>query len=106
MEDQEQFELKIFQIISAAGAAKSNYMEAISAAKSGDFAQADSLLKEGDAFYREGHDVHFEMAQKEASGEGVNVTLILVHAEDQMMSAELTRTMAEELIALYQERKS
>lgn len=100
----EELELIIFQIISAAGGAKSNYMEAISAAREGDFDRAASLMKEGDEIYKEGHAVHFDLVQKEASGNGVPVGLLLVHAEDQMMSAELTRSMAEEFIFLYQER--
>lgn len=39
----------------------------------------------------------------EAEGQGVETTvrLVLAHAEDQLMSAELTKTMVEEMIALY-----
>lgn len=102
----EELELIIFQIISAAGGAKSNYMEAISCARIGDFEQAAALMKEGDEIYKEGHEVHFNLVQKEASGNGVSVGLLLVHAEDQMMSAELTRSMAEEFLLLYQEKAS
>lgn len=100
----EELEMIIFKIISAAGEAKSCYMEAITAAREGDFETAVSLLKKGDEVYKEGHEVHFDLVQKEASGNGVTPGLLLIHAEDQMMSAELTRAMADEFILLYKER--
>lgn len=48
-----------------------------------------------------GHEAHFELIQKEAQGESVGGSLILIHAEDQLMSAEGFKIIAEELIASY-----
>ena len=44
----EQMQMIAFQIIASVGTAKSNYVEAMQAAKKGDFELADSLIKEGD----------------------------------------------------------
>ena len=44
----------------------------------------------------------FELIQKEAQGEQVGGSLILVHAEDQLMSAEAFKIIAEEMIASYE----
>nr|WP_274600925.1 PTS lactose/cellobiose transporter subunit IIA [Dorea longicatena] len=41
------------------------------------------------------------MVQKEAAGEGAKMSLILAHAEDQMMSTEVFKVLAEEMIELY-----
>ena len=41
-----------------------------------------------------------EMIQKEASGESVETCLLLIHAEDQMMSAETFQVLAGEFIDL------
>ena len=44
--------------------------------------------------------IHVDLVQKEAAGEYLSPGLLLIHAEDQMMSAELVRLMAEENIKL------
>lgn len=90
-----------FQIISAVGTARSCYIEAIQLAKQGKFIEASARLKEGESFFKEGHQVHAQLIQKEASGEKVSFSLILMHAEDQLMSAESFRIIAEEFIELY-----
>lgn len=97
----EGLELICFQIITAAGGAKSSYIEAISKAKEGLFDEAEALIEQGDNMLKEGHAPHTDLVQKEAaSGESL-ITLILAHAEDQMMSAEVFKVMAVEIIELY-----
>jgi PTS system cellobiose-specific IIA component len=100
----ESMELISFQIISAVGTAKSMYIEAIREAKNGNFDQADQLIKEGAKTFLEGHKAHASLIQKEASGEKVEFSLLLMHAEDQLMNAETTKLMAEEIIELYRTR--
>ena len=90
----------VFGIISAVGMAKSSYVEAMRAAADGKFEEAEEKMKEGDEFYSKGHDAHMDLVQKEASGEYLSPGLLLIHAEDQMMSAELIRLMAEENMKL------
>ncbi len=90
----EGLELTAFQIISSVGTARSCYIEAIQAAKKGDYEEAEKLIKEGDEAFIEGHDAHAGLLQKEASGEGTTVNLLILHAEDQLMSAEAFKTIA------------
>ncbi|MGM9960016.1 MAG: PTS lactose/cellobiose transporter subunit IIA [Allobaculum sp.] len=97
----EGMELICFQIIASAGGAKTSFMEALDAAKHGDYAQAEELIKQGDDFMNKGHEVHAQLIQKEAAGEKTPVSLLLLHAEDQMMGAEQFKTMALEMIDLY-----
>lgn len=97
----EKEEMQIFQLISAAGAAKSEYMEAVQTAKKGNYEEAEARIKQGDKYYLEGHEVHADMLSDIEGPMGKSIPLILAHAEDQMLSAETVKIMAEELIALY-----
>ena len=97
----EGMELICFQLITAAGTAKSNYIEAIQKAKEGLYDEAAELIAQGDEMMKEGHQPHTDLIQKEAAGENLQMGLILTHAEDQMMSAEVFKVMAEEMIELY-----
>ncbi len=90
-----------FQIISNVGTARSSYIEAIHRARKGDYEGAAECMREGRKQYLAGHEAHFELIQKEAGGESVAGSLILVHAEDQLMSAEGFQIIAEELIDTY-----
>ena len=96
----EGLELTAFQIISAVGTARSSYIEAIGAAKNGDFEQAQKLIDEGTEMFVEGHDAHLKLLEGEANGSKV-LSLLILHAEDQLMSAEGFKTIALEFIDAY-----
>ena len=83
------------------GSARSNYIEAIQKAKEGDFTGAEALIKEGAEFFQEGHHAHADLIQKEAGGEKTEISLLLMHAEDQLMSAEAFGILATEFVDLY-----
>ena len=101
----EGIELICFQIISTVGNARSLYIEAIQAAKAGDFEKAEELIKEGEASFTEGHAAHGKLIQQEASGEATTMTLLLTQAEDQLMSAEAFGILSREFVDLYKEIK-
>ena len=98
----EGLELICFQIISTVGTARSLYIEAIQEAKAGNIERARELVKEGENVFVEGHKAHASLIQQEASGERVEVQLLLLHAEDQLMSAEAFKIIANEFIDLYE----
>lgn len=97
----EGIELVAFRMISAVGTARSSYIEAIQEAKQGDFAKADERIAEGDEAFNEGHAAHGELLQQEAQGDKTEVNLLLLHAEDQLMSAEGFKIVALEFIDVY-----
>lgn len=97
-----EIELVCFRMISALGAARSAFMEAIVAAKKGNFEEAQSLIEEGQQQRLKGHQIHFELLQKDSSGNKVPFSLLLLHSEDQLMSAEILQVTSEEILALYQ----
>lgn len=100
----EELTMTCFEIISYVGTAKSCYVEAITKAKEGDFEGAEALIKQGDEAYTGGHDVHMKLLQADAAGErNGEAPLILLHAEDQMASAETCKLMALNFIDVYRE---
>ncbi len=98
----EQLETIYFQMIASVGTAKSMYIEAIQAAKNNDFTEANSLIEEGDTMFIEGHKAHASLLQRDASGEKIEFSLLLMHAEDQFMAADSFKIIALEIIELYE----
>ncbi|MGX7350345.1 PTS sugar transporter [Enterococcus canis] len=92
-----------FQLISNAGAARSACFEAIRHFKQGATDKGQELLKTSDNYYTEAHSWHGQLVKQEAGGDTVWMSLLLTHAEDLMMSAELTKAFAQEFIDLHQE---
>ena len=100
MKKMNNLELSSFKIISSVGMAKSSYIEAMNAAEKGNFDLADEKIKEGEKFFSEGHEAHSGLIQQESSGDDIKLSLLLMHAEDQLMSAETIKIMAKEVIKL------
>lgn len=104
MEDMEELQMVCFEIIGYVGTAKSCYVNAVKRAQEGDFEAARALIAEGDEAYGGGHDAHMKLLQADAAGEREPVApLILLHAEDQMASAETVKLMAVNLIEVHRE---
>lgn len=98
-------ELIAFNIISNVGMAKSLAMESLREARKGNYELSEEKMKEAEKFLVEGHHAHAELIQKEAAGQKLEFSLIILHAEDQMMSAETIKDLTKEMIAMYKELK-
>lgn len=94
-------ELDILEIISAAGEAKSCYIEAIQEAKLHHYEACNELIRKGNTMYAKGHRVHQHLVQEEAGGNAVMITLLLSHAQDQLLSAESFKILCDEFIDVY-----
>lgn len=99
----EGMELVAFNIISHVGTAKSLVMEALYAARDGKFSEAEAKLKESKDYLSLGHHAHFDLIQKEAAGEQLSLSLLMMHAEDQMMSVETITDLVKEMIYMHKE---
>ena len=93
------------QIVTYAGCAKSCYMQALQEAKKGNWELVEPRIKEGEQFYRQAHEQHGESLLKEVNTLEPQITLLMSHAEDQIMAAELVRVLVEELIEIYTNQK-
>ena len=96
----EGLELTAFEIISSVGTARSSYIESIQEEKKGNYDRAKELIAEGDESFAQGHDAHLKLLESEANGENP-VCLLILHAEDQLMSAEAFKNIAFEFIDVY-----
>ena len=97
----EKFELACFQIITYVGTARTHFINAIHCAKEGKYDEAAELIKQGDEAFSLGHNAHADLLTMDANGEISNGYMLLMHAEDQLMSAESFSILADEFIALY-----
>lgn len=100
MEDQKNLEA-VMGLIVYGGNAKSDAMEAIAAAKTGDFELADQKIADAEASLVQAHHSQTGMLTQEAQGEHVEVTLLTVHSQDHLMTAIAFTDLAKEIIDLY-----
>ena len=92
------------QIIASVGTARSMFVEALELAKEGKFEEANAKVAEADEMFAQGHDAHHDILAMQGQGIELPFDLMLVHAEDQMMSAEAFRLIATELMELYKKQ--
>ncbi|WP_291649436.1 PTS lactose/cellobiose transporter subunit IIA [Clostridium sp.] len=97
----EGLELISFEIISNVGMAKSLAIEAVREVRDGKYEDAKGKLKESNTYMIQAHKAHSSLIESEANGEKVEFSLILMHAEDQMLSAETIIVLVEEMIEMY-----
>lgn len=97
---QEQLEAVMGLIINA-GNAKSDAMEAIQAAKEGNFTLAQEKLEAADSSLVEAHHSQTGLLTEEASGNPMTVTLLAVHSQDHLMTSITFNDMAKEVVDLY-----
>ncbi|RAX20118.1 PTS cellobiose transporter subunit IIA [Actinomyces sp. Z5] len=90
-----------FELILAAGTAKSKAMEAVELAREGQLDAARQALTRADDDFRQAHDIQFALLQREAGQDHVDVDIVLVHANDHLTMALMAKENAEMLIELY-----
>lgn len=95
-------ELIAFNIISNVGGAKSKVMESMAASREGKFGEAEQLIKEADELLRIGEKEHFSVITNEAKEGKSQLTLLFIHAEDQLMTTVVLRDIANEFLAMNQ----
>jgi len=94
-----------FMIILYAGNARSASMEAIAFAKRFDFQAARDKIEEAEKAFTSAHKEQTNLLQQEASGEKYEVSIILVHAQDHLMTAMTVKDLANEMIDMYEKIK-
>lgn len=98
-----ELELVAFEIISNVGMGKSLAIEAIREARNRNYEVAAQKIQEAKEFLVQGHHAHASLIQKEAAGESVEFSLIIMHAEDQLISAETIKDLAIEMIEMHKD---
>ncbi|KYH28323.1 MULTISPECIES: PTS lactose/cellobiose transporter subunit IIA [Clostridium] len=90
-----------FELILFSGNGRSSAMEAIQEAKQGNFERAEELLKQATEELGKAHNFQTQLIQAEADGKSNPVNILLVHAQDHLMTAMTVRDLAAEIVELY-----
>lgn len=91
-----------FGIIGFAGDAKSLAFEAINEAKNGNIEAAREKLKESKEVMVEAHKFQTELIQNEVQGYKTDMSVILVHSQDHLMTSMTFQQLAGEIVDLYE----
>ena len=89
-------------LIAGAGDSRSYSMEAIMRAKEGHFDEARACLQKAKEAMVDTHDIQTQLIKGEMLGEKSELTLLMVHAQDHLTFAMLSRDLATEIIELYE----
>jgi PTS system cellobiose-specific IIA component len=90
-------------LIAGAGDSKSYAIEAIYNAKEGNFAEAKACIAKSREALMPTHDLQTDLIRGEMTGEcKTEATLLMMHAQDHLMSAVTVRELAEEIVELYE----
>lgn len=90
--------MMVMNLVVSSGTARSTAIEALRAAKTHDFEQADALMKEADATILSAHEIQTNMIQEELNGHQQEMSLLMVHAQDHLMNALTVMDLTRELI--------
>lgn len=91
----------IMTLIANSGDAKSSSMEAIRAARNKDFDMAKESIANARELLNKAHKSQTKLLTQEASGNSMEISLLLIHAQDHLMNTITTADLAEEMIEMY-----
>ena len=98
----EELEEVVMGLIINSGQARSLAYAALKQAKQGDFAAAKTMMDQSRIALNEAHLVQTKLIEGD-QGEGkMKVSLVLVHAQDHLMTSMLARELVAELIELHE----
>ncbi len=89
------------QVIIFAGNARVFLNDAVTAIEEGGFEKAESLIKKAENEITKAHEIQTEIIQAEARGEALEMSLLLTHAQDTLMSANTEIRMTYHIFKLY-----
>ena len=89
-----------FQLILHAGNSKSFSMEGIKLAYENHFDEAAQKIEEANVELTIAHKSQYDLLSDYSSGKGVELDILLVHAQDHVTSAALMLDLAKEIINL------
>ena len=101
MVTKEEIDMISFGIVAAAGQARSLAFEALTAAREADFVIADHYLLESQQALDEAHRQQTSLLSKEAGGDHTPVDVLLIHAQDHLMTGILAQELISEMVSMY-----
>lgn len=90
-----------FKIIADAGDASSKFFQALKLAEANDFEASETIFEEANESLISAHNKQTELLCAEARGESTEYALIMVHAQDHLMNANLLKDIVSSFINLH-----
>lgn len=90
----------IFTLILHSGDARSLSMKALECARNNQIDESLKLIKEASNKIIAAHGIQMELIQQEINGIHKQVTLLSIHAQDHLMSSQVIRDLAKEMILM------
>jgi PTS system cellobiose-specific IIA component len=94
-------EQEIFEIISHGGDARGYAYEALKAAEDNLMGKAKELLIKAQEELDLAHNTQTKLIQAEINGQDLKMTLLMVHAQDQLMTAISEKHLIERMVSMY-----
>lgn len=101
MEENLNYEEIIMTIIAHAGSARTLAMQAIKSAKNNNLENSYDLLEKSNQEFLNAHKIQTKLIEEEIKGRKVELSLLMVHAQDHLMNAMTVKELAEEFISIY-----
>lgn len=93
-------EQAIFEIIANGGNARSLAYEALAEAQASNFEKADETFKQAQDELNTAHNTQTKIIQSELNGEPIEKSLLLIHAQDHLMTAISEMNLIEQMMKL------
>ncbi|OJG91429.1 lichenan-specific phosphotransferase enzyme IIA component LicA [Enterococcus silesiacus] len=92
-------------LISEGGGARAKSLQAIRAARAGDFAKSEMLMREAKYALKKAHNYQTKLIQTEIANQSIPISLLLIHAQDHLMNALTVNELSKEIIENLKERR-
>lgn len=101
--DRQELQSISFQLVANVGEASAHFSSAINHARDGEFDEAESEITSANECIVRAHESQTDLLRAEVSGEEIEFSLLLVHAQDHLMTTITFGRLAEEFVRLYRE---
>ena len=98
-------EVIVFKVITASGIAKGLAYKALDKVENRDFKGAYKLLGEANEYIDEAHEIQKGIIEDEVTGNAIEISTLLIHAQDHFMTSLLAIDLITEMIELYSNRE-
>ncbi|MDF2911099.1 MAG: lactose transporter subunit [Sporolactobacillus laevolacticus] len=102
MISKEEISMTGFKIVAYAGDAKTALLKSLEEARLGNFTKARNLIEEARTSINDAHQAQTKILSQEAGGQDMDVTFIMVHGQDTLMTTMLLMDEAKFFIDSYE----
>lgn len=93
-------------LIANSGDARSFAFQALASAKKGQFIDAMRLMKKSEEMSIQAHKAQTDLLVNEANGIKTEINVLLIHAQDHLMTSLLAQELIKEIIYLHKDKES